>query len=154
MNKDGLLVSLRSQSTFRLLCLSIVTLGVYTSYYMRRQTRIFNRHLQEEDAIPEMFVSGLIIVAWTGVAMLVPYMLVEEGHPVELLSDFIDLLWGILALAWSFTARKCMNTLLSASKKDEEWFNGIWTFIFTVMYFNYKVNSINEAMPLHGVVTN
>lgn len=81
-DRVGLIRELHSQSTWQLLLLSLVTFGVYTSYYTRNQTRIINRHLSEVDALPEGFTVAIIVLAWASLAMLVPYIVVDEGHPV------------------------------------------------------------------------
>jgi len=89
------------------------------------------------------------------VILIVPYILVEEGHPVEAISDLLDSVWGILVLIWAFKARNRMNMLLSVTKNDPRWFHGLWTFLFTALYFNFKINKLNEnhaeqGAPLDG----
>ena len=34
--------------------------------------------------------------------------------------------------------------MFEISKDDKEWFHGLWTFLFSPMYSNYKVNQIGE----------
>ena len=37
-----------------------------------------------------------------------------------------------------------MNTLLAATKVEPDWFHGLWTFLFTTLYFNFKINKLND----------
>jgi len=108
MNRGEVVGQLKSQSTWRLFFLSIITLGIYTAHYIKRQTTIINQHL-DRDQISEGFVNFLLIFAYVTVILIVPYVLVEEGHPVERISDSLDSLWGILVLLWAFMARNRMN---------------------------------------------
>jgi heme/copper-type cytochrome/quinol oxidase subunit 3 len=96
MNCRATVSQLKSQSTWRLLFLSLVTLGIYTAHYIKRQTRIINQQLAKKHQISEDLVSVILILAYVTVILLVPYFLVEEGHPVERISNKLDLVWIIL----------------------------------------------------------
>lgn len=147
MNKGELLSKLQGVGTLKLILLSIITLGVYESYYIKKQTRIINEFTGEAHAIPSGFVSGIILLAWVSVALFVPYIITEEDHPIAYVSTFVDVLWTLLTMMWSFKARNRLNTLLLASKNQAIWIKGLWTFLFTAFYFNYKVNKINAQLP-------
>jgi hypothetical protein len=144
--RGNLVKQLRSQSTLRLLLLNLITFGIYTAYYVKRQTIIINNHLNQESQIPEGYVNAIIIFAWASAAVMILDLSVEVGRSFELLINFLSILWSILVLIWAFKARNRMNTLMSATKNGFYWFNGFWTFMFNALYFNYKVNRINERM--------
>ena len=146
MVKCEIVPQLKNQSTWRLLFLSLITLGIYTSYYMRWQTKIINQHLDIESQISEGFVNFILIFAYVTALIVIPYILVEEGHPIESISDYMDTVWGILVLFWAFKARNRMNMLLGLTKDKPQWFHGLWTFLFQTFYFNYKINTLNENM--------
>lgn len=145
---QNLLKQLRSQSTWRLLLLHIITFGIYTSYYIKRQTVIINQHVDENSKIPIESVNIIVFLAVILVAMMVVDVAFRPGHTFELLINFLSILWSVLVLIWAFKARNRMNKLMSATKNEFYWFNGFWTFMFNALYFNYKINSINDRMFL------
>jgi len=151
MNASEITGQLKSQSTGRLFLLSLITLGIYAAHYLKRQTRIINQHLDREHHISEGFASFLLFFTYVTAILVIPYVLVEEGHPVETISDVLDIVWGILVLIWAFKARNRMNLLLTATKDQPHWFDGLWTFLFSVFYFNFKINSCSvENLKRHA----
>jgi hypothetical protein len=153
MDREEIVKALRRESTVRLFFLGFITLGIYVAYYIKRQTACMNHYLDEERHISEALVGTILILAYITAILIVPYLLVEEGHPIQALSNFLDAIWGILVLIWAFAARNRMNILLSAKKGDETWFNGLWTFLFTVFYFNYKIIKLNATFAKKRLAT-
>lgn len=137
---------LKSQSTWRLLFLSLITLGIYTSHYIKRQTTIINEHLDKDREISQSIVTAILVLSYLTAILIVPYVMVEEGHPLEKVSDSLDKVWSLLVLIWAFMARNRMNALLAAAKGEPHWFHGLWTFLFAVFYFNFKINKINNDL--------
>lgn len=147
LESGNLLRQLRSQSTWRLFFLNIITFGIYTSYYIERQTVILNRHLEQRNRIPEGFVHAIIFFAWMLAVMIIVELSARVDHSFEAFINFMSITWSVLVLIWAFMARKSMNVLMLARKDGLFWFDGFWTFMFHVFYFNYKVNRINETVP-------
>jgi len=145
---------LKSQNTWCLLGLSIITYLVYPAHYIKRQSKIINEYCDTEDRISEGFVATIFIFAYLSLALFFPYMLVDEGHPIERVSDLVDKISVITFLIWGFKARNRMNKILDSKVESKEWFHGLWTFLFTPFCFNFKVNELNEevqiARALHG----
>lgn len=144
MESHKLIRNLKEQTTWRLLGIGIITYGVYFAYYIRRQTGKINSHLGKESAISNGFINSIIVMSYISAALLVPYMIVDYGHPIEKISDYTDRIWGIMLIVWGFKARNRVNILLSANSESDHWFHGLWTFLFTPLYFNYKVNQLND----------
>lgn len=143
-----LLGALREQSTWRLVGLSIVSFGVYAAYYCRRQTQTLNGFLPRAQLLGEGLPGALIATNWLSLLLLVPYWLVDESHPLEVVSDAVDMTANVLFIAWGFAARRRMNALLGARPGEISWFHGLWTFFFTAFYFNFKVNQLgDEGVP-------
>jgi hypothetical protein len=150
MNRGEIVGRLKSQGTWRLFLLGLITLGIYLAYYIKRQTTIINQNLEGERQISEGLVNLIMILAFVTAILIVPYILVEEGHPVAVISNFLDRVWIILVMIWAFKARKRMNLLLAATKDQPFWFHGFWTFLFSAMYFNFKINKLNEKFAEQG----
>lgn len=151
MERDEILSTLRRESTWRLFFLGFITLGIYIAHYIKRQTACINQYLDKEKQISEELVWTILILAYISLILFVPYIFVEEGHPIEAISNLLDTIWGILLVVWAFKARNRMNMLLSASKGSEAWFHGLWTFLFTALYFNFKINTLSEKFAGHGI---
>jgi hypothetical protein len=77
--------------------------------------------------------------------MVIPYNLVEEGHPIEMISDLMDRVWNIMLLVWAFKFRNRMNTQLASTPGQQNWFHGAWVFLFEFLYINFKINKLNET---------
>ena len=82
MDRAKILNALRSQSTWRLFFLGLITLGIYVAHYIKRQTTQMNQYLDLEKQISHTFVNIFLILSYVSVILLIPYILVEEGHPM------------------------------------------------------------------------
>jgi hypothetical protein len=143
---------LRSQSTWRLFFLGVITLGIYTAHYIKRQTAIINQYLDKAKQISEGFVSVILIFAYVAVILMIAYVFVEAGHPIEPISDSLHGVWVLLVLIWALKTRNRMNMMLNASQGGPCWFDGVATFLFPVLYFNFKINEISEGLAEQGAV--
>jgi len=151
MERDEILRSLKRESTWRLFFLGVITLGIYVAHYIKRQTACMNQYLDKEKQISGELVGAVLILAYISAILFVPSLLVEEGHPIAAISNLLDTIWEILLLVWAFKARNRMNMLLSATKGSEAWFHGLWTFLFTALYFNFKINTLSEKFSGQGM---
>ena len=145
MKDENLIEQLKDQSTWRLLVLGIVTGGIYFAHYIKRQTARINNRLEGDAVISGGFIDAIIVLSYLSVALAILNCVPdEEVHATRQLSSLADQSWGILLIIWGFKARNRLNALYAFGKDDEGWFHGLWTFLFTPLYFNYKVNLLNE----------
>lgn len=144
MTSKELVSHLKSQSTWRLVLLSLITLGVYTAHYIKRQTRIINEQLDKKRQIPEVLVATILVLSYVSIILLIPNIMVEEGHPITKICGLLDKLWSLFIIIWAFNARNRMNQLLAVNKGQPHWFHGFWTFLFSPFYFNFKINRLND----------
>lgn len=144
MEDRELIEKLKDQSTWRLFGLGFITYGVYFAYYVRRQTDKINAHLDGQAAISDGFVSSFFVMSYLSAALLVAYIFVPYGNPIETASDFADWIWVVMLLVWGFKARNRVNSVCRFDPSSPNWFQGVWTFLLTPLYFNYKVNQLNE----------
>lgn len=149
---DSIFHKLRSESTWKLLFLGVITYGVYLAFYIKRQTLVLNDHLSVEQKISSGLVNTVIVLNLLSLAVFVPFILVDEGHPIERISSLVDAAANISIIVWGFTARNRLNSLLSSQPGTSQWFHGFWTFIFSPLYFNYKVNCLSEIPPENDAV--
>jgi hypothetical protein len=136
--------TLKCESTWKLLALAIVTCGVYVFHYIADQTRHINYCLADSMHIPVGLVRAIGVLSYVSLALFLGYFFVDEQHPIAVLGNYAGCAWSLLVLAWGFYATNRMNTISGARPDDPRWFHGLWTFLFTPLYFNYKVNVLND----------
>ena len=141
MGIDKKLEPFKKQSMWALIGLTIVTLTFYLPFWMSKQSQIINQQLGKT------FIHG----SWFWVSLLATT--VSFGMiPVEIITN--DAQWALgvsnvfekfdvlLTLIWAFKIRSGMNELLESNSSDRNWYSGVWTFLFTVFYLQYKLNKI------------
>lgn len=142
---DGnLLQQLRYGSTWKLLGLGVITLGIYFAHYILKQTKAINKKVHPSERISGALVYSILISYYLSVILFIPPLINEDLIFLEKVSDSIDNASSILTIIWGFKARNRMNQLLNFTKSDSSWFNGLWTFFASPLYFNYKVNWLNQ----------
>ena len=134
----------QDQSTWRLFGLGVITYSVYFAHYIKKQTIKINEATDAKDNISMVFINAILIMSYVSLGLFFAYMVVEVGHPVEAVSNIFNLAGEIMLIVWGFMARNRLNALYVISKDDNEWFHGLWTFLFSPLYFNYKINRICE----------
>jgi hypothetical protein len=144
MDRMALVSQLKCQSTWRLFFLSLVTFGIYTAYYMKRQTTRINQHLDKEQQISSELVTSMLVVSYVSVFLSVPYVFGEIGNTINATGFILELVYSILAVVWAFKARNRMNMLTAATEDHEDWFHILWILMFLAFYFNFKINKLNE----------
>lgn len=102
--------------------------------------------MSPEYQISESFVNLIVILAYITVILTIPYIMVEEGHPIEWISNFLDRVWCLLVLIWTFKVSSRMNTLFDATEDQPHRFHGLGIFLFSVFYFNFKINKLNKDL--------
>ncbi len=140
----NLIAKLQHQSTWKLLFLGLITYGVYYAFYLDRQTKILNSELEEGQRVSGGFIKAFYVISYVSVALFVLYLCVDTGHPIESASNAMDMVWSIMLIIWGFQVRNRINSVCGFSNKSDDWFHGLWTFLFSPLYFNYKLNVLNE----------
>ena len=66
------------------------------------------------------------------------------GLPTSLDTDsnILDRIVGIMVLVLAFQVRNGFNLLLQARRGDALWFSGVYTWLISVVYLQYKLNKI------------
>lgn len=135
---------LRSQSTWRLFGLTVITYVVYPVHYLKRQTQILNGSLRPADQISDGFMTANFMFAYLSLGLLVPYFFVEEESLLATFSEIADMVSGILILVWSFKVRNRLNQFLGVKLLGP-----FMTFFFEFLYINYEINKLCENKTRH-----
>lgn len=142
MNNLDSIKTFKDQSTWRLVGLAVLSLGVYFAHYIKRQTAKINVLVGEDDAVSQDFVNSLMAISYIALILYIANIASQFLYPTHIASNIADLIWSITIITWGFMARNRLNTAYEISKENKEWFHGFWIFSFSMMYFNYKINSI------------
>lgn len=145
MNKIESVEKFKDQSSWRLLALGAITHGVYHAYYIQRQTAKINTIVDSKDQIPVGFLTAIIVVSYISLILFVAHFAFPKGHPVATFDNIFGNVWSVMVIVWAFKARNRLNSAFELTTQNSEWFHGLPTFIFSVMYLNYKINCICEA---------
>jgi hypothetical protein len=143
MDREKIITHLKSQGTWCLVLLSIITLGIYTAHYIKRQTCIFNKYLDREQKISSLLAYLIMFISYERVIVLLLSVFMNQLISEDM-NFFRNLLRFILVIVWAFQVRNRINKLLLLSANRALWLNRGLTFFFTIFYINYMINSLNE----------
>ncbi|WP_221274567.1 DUF4234 domain-containing protein [Thaumasiovibrio subtropicus] len=153
-------LGLKALGTWKLFFLSIVTLGIYFGYYVKKQSRKIdsissNRQtllgvggkVLMPDPVGQRYGNILLIFGYLDLVILF-YEIIEpeRGVRLEAVTDMVSFVFSIVTLIWCFKVKNIMNTQLSLSEGSPYWFSSVWTLFCSPFYFNYKLNCICEAL--------
>lgn len=144
--KHTIILDLKFGSTWKLFCLTIITYCVYPAHFIKAKTSIINAHCDASDRISGSFVKFIIAVAYLSLALFITSYFVEETHSIVGFSNFTNFVGSVNFMIWGFQARYRMNKILSSEMAEKEWFHGLWTFLFSPLYFNYQVNKLKATL--------
>src|SRR5882672_2415430 len=115
-HQKEILKELHSQGTWRLALLTAITLGVYVTFYLKRQSLVLNEHLPDERKMPMKLVWFFVIYSFVGVLITAAYIATppEDAawQAIEALSKFDDLIYGITSIILSTMAVSRLNEVL------------------------------------------
>ena len=134
----AVLESFRVQSVWLVLFLTLITLGIYGVFWLRRQNRTLS--MVRPDLKVVLLYGNIVLGAAFLSAGLDIASLISSAHGLDTASSSLDRIFGIMALVLTFQARNGFNLLLRAQKGDDRWFSGLWTWLFGVAYLQYKLN--------------
>ncbi len=122
--------------------LSIISLGLYYTYWLFTRTQIINR-------VTDKPVSMILVHSVLGLLMLNLIVSFVSGYNPEneqyrQLAGIIGLSYSLLNLFWVFTLRQRLHKMTQAGERSLFWINGLWTFLFQVLYLQFKINEYIE----------
>lgn len=132
-------------TTWGVIGLAIITLGIYGYYWMYSRTKILNT------LIPENKVATWVVPAIIGLGAinllisLLPFVSPELALSLSLISLPLSLIGFVLVVMWAFKFRNRLNIISGSSKGNVFWLGPILTFFFQLYYFQYKINQMHDA---------
>lgn len=129
-------------SVWAVLGLSIISLGLYYTYWLFTRTQIINR-------VADRPISMILVHSVLGLLMLNLIVSFVSGYNPDNeqyrhLAGIIGLGYSLLNLFWVFSVRQRLHKMTLAGERSLFWINGIWTFLFQVLYLQFKINEYIE----------
>lgn len=135
-------------TTWAVVGLSIITLGIYTFYWLYSRTKILNRLLPENKIAGWLPIAAIVtLIAYYVVSIAVPFLASaspELAAGLGGLSLIVNIAYIVFYLMWVFGFRSRLNQLSGSNKGDIFWLGGILTFFINVYYFQYKINQMHD----------
>lgn len=132
-------------TTWGVLGLAIITLGIYGYYWMFSRTKVLNSLIPENPVaswiVPAVLITGLINVVLSILPLAVPSVAAD----LAIISLPLSIIGMVLALVWAFKFRNRLNIISGSSKGNVFWLGPILTFFFNLYYFQYKINQMHDA---------
>lgn len=142
----------REQSVWLVLLLTIITLGIYGVFWLRRQGTLF--HQVRPDLMPAgALLYGNIVLGFTCLSAGLDIASVfSDVSGLSTVSSGLGRVVGVLVLVLAFQVRNGFNSLLGARRGTDLWFSGVYTWLLNVVYLQYKMNKTiqrfrAEALP-------
>ena len=128
-------------TTWAVVGLSIITMGIYAVYWLYSRTNTLNTLLPEANKVPSWLPT-------TGLILYILYFVLSFAAGVSEIFGSIFLLvviaYIVVYIMWIYAFRKGMNTLTGSNKGDLLWIGGILTFFINIYYFQYKINQVHD----------
>ncbi len=129
-------------SVWAVLGLSIVSLGLYYTYWLFTRTQIINR--LSDKPIPPALVHTVLGLLMLNLILSFVSGYNPDNEQYQQLASISGLSYSLLNLFWVFTVRQRLHKMTQAGERSLFWINGIWTFLFQVLYLQFKINEYIE----------
>ncbi|OMH29091.1 DUF4234 domain-containing protein [Motiliproteus sp. MSK22-1] len=130
-------------STWWVLLLSMVTLSIYSLYWIYSRTKILNRLVPENPISFWIYASPILFFI---VGIIVNFMIgfygAEAGSGLTVFSNIVSLVNLIIFIVWAYSFRNRLNRLAGVEKGDKCYAGPILTFFLNSLYMSYKVNQL------------
>ncbi len=145
LNQDvNKIKSFKRFTTWGVIGLAIITLGIYGYYWMYTRTKVLNNLIPENKVapwiIPAIIVLGLINIVFSLLPLISP-----ELASLAALGSILGIIVFILTVTWAFMFRNRLNIISGSNKGDVFWLGPILTFFFSLYYLQYKINQMHDA---------
>lgn len=143
---ESFLATLPRFSTWYVVGLTIVTLGIYLLFLAYRRTRQLNALLPPERTIGMGFMVitlGLMVSAFP---LAVAIELYPRAEALLLVDALANLAGGVLMLIWAFRFRERLRQHVNAHGVFPR-IGSILTFFLQFIYLQYKINQLKDSAP-------
>lgn len=124
-------------TTWGVVGLCIITLGIYSLYWLYSRTNQINNLTDNKIGKTFVLVTTVLYLASTVISYL-PFVGVINTT-LLMASPFVSFAAMVLYVVWAFKIRNRLNQVTNSAGQIT-WCGPILTFFFTIFYLNYKIN--------------
>jgi len=137
------LLNLPRVSTWTVLGFTILSLGLYYTWWLFSRSRIINQ--LQPGKIPDSLAWMVILLLLANFTTAFYSGMYPNNLDLEMYSNIINLIASLASLYWVFTVRNRLHSMAQASNADDFWLNGVLTFFLQVLYMQYKINEYIDS---------
>ncbi|MBO9489455.1 DUF4234 domain-containing protein [Endozoicomonas sp. G2_1] len=138
-NGDNPVLQFQRKSSWLVFFLCIITLGIYFVYWLYTRTAVLNQ------ASPEKKVSTNLLYTYLGIYIIYTILsIIVDGTntALSIVSGGVAIAYLVVYVMFVFSWRSVLRDVINANSTTENYVNvnGILTFFFSSLYFQYKIN--------------
>ncbi|WP_440904574.1 DUF4234 domain-containing protein [Catenovulum sp. SX2] len=146
LNANDQILNLKRFSAWGVFFLSIITLGIYFLYWMYTRSVSLN-NLETENKVNMTTVYAYIATYVISQVISIASEFMPEQHVVAIVSGGIGLVNMIFYIVVAFSIRKVLMEVLNKNQGEQVVkVNGVLTFFFSVIYFQFKINKAHDEI--------
>lgn len=134
-------------SAWSVLGLSIVTLGVYSIFWLYNRSKSINS--VSENPIGSTFIVISMVLLVVSCFDTVSGFILPGAPTLLLILSVISFIGTVMSIVWVFKIRNRIHLYTGSEKGDSAWAGPIMTFFFNILYLQYK---INQAIDEEGAL--
>ncbi len=150
MQRGNLIEQLKDQGTWRLFALGVLTLGIYYTHYLNRQTDRLRHYLRPDPVVSDAFLITMTALAWVSAGLTIAWLL-DPSWFYKVTSHIAYSLFMLLVIIWGFRANQRLNWHYKLPPNSAYCFKGVWTVLFSPLYFNFKINQLNRMLAASSI---
>ena len=145
MTASATILPVPQQSIWMMVLLELVTIGIYGPYwYFSRRASL--HVLSSSQRLPEMPLIAVLVAVIVSAVLTVVSFFPSDPSSIEAIYQVLDLAIGVSLLFFAFRVRGILRDHLAAQGVSEAGISGFWTFLFNLLYLQYKINRIPEQL--------
>jgi uncharacterized membrane protein len=126
-------------STWYVLGLTFITLGLYSVYWLFSRSRRLNK-LKYIEPVSETYMQ-VTAAAWVlSYPVGIGEIYMQDNASYLLFSRGLEIATAMMILVWAFMFRNRLNTFLEHCSVKTSRLSPVLTFFFNVLYLSFKVN--------------
>lgn len=124
-------------TTWAVLGLCIITLGIYSLYWLYDRTKKLNALTDRKIGNNFILVTSVLYIASTVISFLPMFGVLSST--LLMVSPILSIVVMVLFYVWIYKFRNRLNEITNSAGR-KTWVGPIITFFFTIFYLNYKIN--------------
>ncbi len=130
-DKEKLVLQFERISAWFVFFIGLITLGIYNVYWLYSRTLIANNLAKEHKINVNWLYSYISLFAIN---------LVASFAGLETLALIVQVINFVVYIVLVFSMRRAFIEIINAGSENYTHLNGILTFLFSSIYFQYKIN--------------